>query len=168
MKWLEDFKSFLLRGNLVDLAIGFTVGAAFTTVAKSLVNDILMPPIGLALGGVDFADLFVVLKAGSEAKGPYATLADAQSAGAVTLNYGEFINAALALLIVAIAMFILIRIIARVERSLEGVLGEEDENSPTSKKCPFCMTTIAYRASRCPNCTSQLDQRPRNQANVPG
>ncbi|HUF61295.1 MAG TPA: large-conductance mechanosensitive channel protein MscL [Verrucomicrobiales bacterium] len=92
MKMLEDFKKFAMRGNLVELAIGFTVGAAFSTVAKSLVTDIIMPPTGLLLGGVDFADLYVVLREGSEAAAPYATLQQAQAAGAVTLNYGLFLN----------------------------------------------------------------------------
>ncbi|CAK9081100.1 Large-conductance mechanosensitive channel [Durusdinium trenchii] len=116
MSWMDDFKSFVLRGNLVDLAVGFTVGAAFSTVAKSLVNDLLMPPIGLALGGVDFSDLFITLKSGPENEGPYRSLADATAAGAVTLNYGQFANSVLSLLIVALAMFILIRIFMRIEQ----------------------------------------------------
>ncbi|CAK9092835.1 Large-conductance mechanosensitive channel [Durusdinium trenchii] len=116
MSWMDDFKSFVLRGNLVDLAGGFTVGAAFSTVAKSLVNDLLMPPIGLALGGVDFSDLFITLKSGPENEGPYRSLADATAAGAVTLNYGQFANSVLSLLIVALAMFILIRIFMRIEQ----------------------------------------------------
>lgn len=159
MRWLNDFKSFILRGNLVDLAIGFTVGAAFSTVAKSLVSDILMPPIGLMTGGADFSDLFVVLKTGEGTEGAYQTLAEAQSAGAVTLNYGEFGNNLLALLVVAIAMFLLIRLVGRLERTLDATFDDDDpsENKPTDKKCPFCRTTIAYAASRCPNCTSTLE-----------
>lgn len=158
MSWLDDFKSFVLRGSLVDLAIGFTVGAAFSTVAKSLVNDVLMPPIGLLLGGTDFSNLFIVLKRGTEDEGPYQTVAEAAEAGAVTLNYGQFVNAVLALLIVAVAMFVLIRMIARVERSLEQTFGDDkQEETPSSKKCPFCRTTISYQAARCPNCTSHLD-----------
>lgn len=158
MKWWNDFTSFLMRGSLVDMAIGFTVGAAFSTVARSLVDDVLMPPLGLLLGGVDFSDLFIVLKEGPKADAPYATLAAAQAAGAVTLNYGKFANALLALLIVAVAMFVLIRLMQRVERSLEAALEEtQPASEPANKKCPFCRTTIAYRATRCPNCTSQLD-----------
>ena len=155
MSWMDDFKSFVLRGNLVDLAVGFTVGAAFSTVAKSLVNDLLMPPIGLALGGVDFSDLFITLKSGPENEGPYRSLADATAAGAVTLNYGQFANSVLSLLIVALAMFILIRIFMRIEQAFDQE--ETSDSTPSSKKCPFCRTNIAYQATRCPNCTSHLE-----------
>lgn len=156
MSWMDDFKTFVLRGNLVDLAVGFTVGAAFSTVAKSLVNDLLMPPIGLALGGVDFSDLFITLKQGTQAEGPYQTLAEATAAGAVTLNYGQFANTVLALVIVALAMFILIRMFMRIEQAFDG--DDTSEGTPTSKKCPYCRSTIAYQATRCPNCTSQLER----------
>jgi len=154
----KEFRKFIMRGNLVDLAIGFTVGAAFTTVAKSLVSDIIMPPVGLLLGGVDFKDLFWVLREGEAAAPPYATIEAAQAAGAVTLNYGVFINNMLALLIVAIVMFLVIRAVNRIddalEREMEAPAAPEE---PTEKKCPFCRSTIAYRATRCPQCTSQLE-----------
>ena len=158
MKWLEEFKKFVLRGNIVDLAIGFTVGAAFSTVAKSLVNDIIMPPIGLLLGGMDFSDLFVVLKQGSAELPPYSTLKDAQSSGAVTLNYGIFVNNLIALLIVAIAMFLLIRVMNRIHDTLDDQFGEEQEGpqTPASKKCPFCREAIDFKATRCRYCTSTL------------
>jgi large conductance mechanosensitive channel len=158
MKLAHEFKKFVMRGNLVDLAIGFTVGAAFTTVAKSLVNDVIMPPIGLAVGRVDFKDLFWVLRPGSEKAPPYTTIVDAQAAGAVTLNYGMFVNNVLALLIVAIAMFMVIRAVNRIDEAMERDVDEAKEPSePEVKKCPFCRTNIPFRASRCPQCTSHLD-----------
>ena len=161
MKMVQDFKKFALRGNMIDLAIGFTVGAAFTTVVKSAVNDILMPPIGLVTGGADFADHFIVLKAPESAdvpEGGFATLKAAEEAGAVTLNYGAFLNNCIALLIVAFAMFLIIRVINRIDEELNEVLDQDpaDDQEPTEKKCEYCRTTIAYRATRCPNCTSEL------------
>lgn len=164
MSFIQDFKTFALRGNLVDLAIGFTVGAAFSTVAKSLVNDVLMPPVGLVTGGMDFADLFIVLKQGAEKLAPYATLKEAQEAGAVTLNYGLFINNIVALLIVAIAMFIIISLVNRAEKRLEQELDQEEKkpSEPENKKCPHCRMTIPYRATRCGHCTSPLELVPEN------
>ncbi|WP_339612782.1 large conductance mechanosensitive channel protein MscL [uncultured Rubinisphaera sp.] len=164
MAWkiIEDFKKFTLRGNMLDLAIGFTVGAAFTTVVKSFVNDILMPPIGLLTGGTDFSDLFVVLgppEGGQIPEGGYTSLGAATEAGAVTLNYGVFINNCLSLLIVSMAIFIVIRLINRVDEKLDNVFDEEPPppEEPSDKKCPHCRTVIPYRASRCPNCTSELE-----------
>lgn len=158
MSFVEDFKKFALRGNLVELAIGFTVGAAFTTVAKSLVSDIIMPPIGMLLGRVDFADMFVILRQGTQDLPPYASLREAQAAGAVTLNYGLFINSLVALLIVALAMFLIIRAVNRIEDRMEREIPEPDkeEAEPEVKKCPYCRTNISYRATRCPSCTSHL------------
>lgn len=153
MSLFGDFKKFVLRGNLVDMAIGFTVGAAFTTIAHSLVGDIIMPPLGLVLGSSDFSNFFVVLKEGVHA-GPYATLAAAKAAGAVTLNYGVFINSLVAFLIVALAMFAIMRLVNRVDEALEGAPPPAGE--PTNKKCPHCLETIAYRATRCSHCTSEL------------
>jgi large conductance mechanosensitive channel len=152
--WLEEFKKFALCGNLVELAIGFTVGAAFTTVAQSLVSDILMPPIGLALGRADFADLFLLLKPGREVPPPYMTVAEAQKAGAVTLNYGLFLNKVLALV-----MFFLVRFVNRLDAGLDAALGDREKKpeEPSSKKCPYCRSTIDYKASRCPHCTSHLE-----------
>lgn len=157
MSILSEFKKFALRGNLVDLAVGFTVGAAFTTIAKSLVDDILMPLIGLLLGDTDFSDRFWLLEAGDPAP-PYATLADAQAAGAITLNWGLFINAVLSFLIVALAMFLVIRAINRIDEKLEAQFDDSPApEDPQNKKCPFCRTVIPFKASRCPQCTSQLD-----------
>lgn len=158
MSMLSDFRKFAFRGNLVDLAVGFTVGAAFSTIAQSLVKDVIMPPVGLILGERDFADRFLLLRVGTEAAPPYATLADAQAAGAVTLNYGVFLNNVLAFVVVAMAMFAIMRLVKRVDRELEEHLGDPPKpGEPTEKKCPYCRTTIPIKARRCPNCTSHLD-----------
>lgn len=153
---IKEFKKFIMRGNLVDLAIGFTVGAAFTTVAKSLVNDIIMPPVGLVTGGADFADHFVVLKEGSEKAAPYTTLADAQSAGAVTLNYGAFLNNVLALLLVALAMFLIIRMINKIHDQMTEDEPAVPNSQATEKKCKYCKSVINFKAVRCAHCTSEL------------
>ncbi|MCB0197186.1 MAG: large conductance mechanosensitive channel protein MscL [Anaerolineae bacterium] len=154
---LNDLKEFAMRGNVVDLAVGFTVGVAFTTIAKSLVDDIIMPVVGLVVGQVEFKDMFLLLKEGTEQAAPYATLADAQAAGAVTVNYGVFINNVLAFLIVTVVMFMLIRLINKVEKELEDEFGtQQEEGAPTQKKCPFCLSTIPWKATRCPQCTSEL------------
>jgi large conductance mechanosensitive channel len=147
---LKEFKEFVLRGNVVDMAVGIIIGAAFGTIVASLVGDIIMPPIGLLLGGVDFANFFILLKVGSPAA-PYASLADAQAAGAVTINYGVFINAVVSFLVVALVMFLLIRSINRLKREEEAPLAE-----PTTKECPFCLSTIPIKATRCAYCTSEL------------
>ena len=150
---LKEFRDFALRGNVLDMAVGIIIGAAFSTIVNSLVKDILMPPFGWLLGGVDFENFYLTINAGSPA-GPYTSLADAQAAGAVTVNYGLFINAIISFLIVAIAMFLLIRAINRLQESnKEG----QPEAGPTAKDCPHCFTTIALQATRCPNCTSKLD-----------
>ena len=147
---LKEFKEFVLRGNVLDMAVGIIIGAAFGTIVASLVNDIIMPPIGLLLGGVDFTNLFILLKAGSPAA-PYASLADAQAAGAVTINYGVFINAVIGFLIVAFVVFLLIRSINRLRREEEAPPAE-----PTTKECPYCLSAIPIKATRCPHCTSAL------------
>ena len=145
---LKEFREFAMRGNVIDLAVGVIIGASFGAIVNSLVKDILMPPLGLLLGKVDFANLFWVLKAGTPAE-PYATLADAQKAGAVTMNYGLFINAIVSFIIVAFAVFLLIRTVNRLHKPAPVA-------SPTTKECPYCFTTISIKAKRCPNCTSQL------------
>lgn len=148
---LEEFKKFAVKGNVVDMAVGIIIGGAFGTIAKSLVDDVLMPPIGMLLGGVDFADLFMVLREGTEGAAPYATLADAQAAGAVTVNYGVFINNVVAFLIVAWAVFILVKGMNRLQAREEA-----PPPVPTTKACPFCATDIPIPATRCPHCTSEL------------
>jgi large conductance mechanosensitive channel len=146
---LEEFKKFAMRGNVVDMAVGIIIGGAFGTIVKSLVADVIMPPVGLLLGGVDFSDLFITLKEGATV-GPYGTLAIAQEAGAVTISYGIFINAVISFLIVAFAVFLLIRGINRLQAE------EEEPAEATEKDCPYCLTSIVIKATRCPNCTSEL------------
>jgi large conductance mechanosensitive channel len=149
---LKEFKEFALRGSVVDLAVGIIIGAAFSSIVKSLVDDLIMPPIGLALGGVDFENFYWTLKAGAPS-GPYATLADAQAAGAVTVNYGLFINALVSFLIVSLVMFLLVRGINRLQRRKK----EEEAPAPETRDCPYCLSTIPLAATRCPHCTSQSD-----------
>ncbi|RCS49152.1 large conductance mechanosensitive channel protein MscL [Bremerella cremea] len=157
MGFIGDFKKFAMRGNLMDMAVGFTVGAAFTSVAKSLVSDIIMPPLGFVLGRSDFSDLFFVLNTKTPEQ-PYDTLAQAQAAGLTTINYGLFINNIISFLLVALAMFLIIRMVSQVDKSLEDVFGNDkpQPGDPDSKKCPFCLSTVPYRATRCPACTSEL------------
>jgi large conductance mechanosensitive channel len=143
-----------MRGNVVDLAVGVIIGAAFGAIVKSLVDDIIMPPIGLATGGLDFSNKVVVLKEGAKAVGPYLSVADAKAAGAVTLNYGVFINNIITFLIVAAAVFLLVRAVAKLH--LEPATMAPPPAAPTTKACPYCATQIPIPAKRCPNCTSQL------------
>jgi len=147
---LKEFKTFALRGNVIDMAVGIIIGAAFGTIVKSLVDDVIMPPIGLLLGGVDFANLFILLRSGTPAT-PYASLADAKAAGAVTMNYGVFINAVIGFLIVAFVIFLLIRSINRMTREQEAPAA-----APTTKECPYCLSVIPIKAARCAHCTSEL------------
>lgn len=155
----KDFKKFILRGNLVELAIGFTVGASFSTVAKSLVNDIIMPPISTLLGNTDFSNLYIILRQG-KTPGPYESLGKASSAGAVTLNYGAFINNLLALLVVALAMFFIIHLLSRLDDQINEIAGKkEDDKKPTHKKCPYCLTTVPYKATKCSACTADLPKK---------
>jgi large conductance mechanosensitive channel len=147
---LKEFKEFAMRGNVVDMATGIVIGGAFGTIVKSLVDDVLMPPIGLLLGGVDFTNLFVTLKDG-KTPGPYEALAGAKAAGAVSINYGLFINAIISFLIVAFAIFMVIKGMNTMRRQQEAPPAE-----PTTKACPFCATDIPIKATRCPHCTSEL------------
>lgn len=149
---LKDFKAFIMRGSVVDLAVGVIVGAAFGAIVKSLVDDIIMPPIGVITGGIDFANKFLVLKNGAKAAAPYASLADAKAAGAVTVNYGVFINQTVTFLIVASCIFVVVRLLARLQNpALTAVPA-----APVTKGCPFCAMQIPMPATRCPHCTSQL------------
>lgn len=144
---LKEFREFAMRGNVVDMAVGIIIGAAFGAIVQSLVADVIMPPIGLILGNVDFSNLFVVLKEGAAAA-PYASLVEAQKAGAVTINYGKFLNSVVSFSIVAFAVFLLIRAINKVKK--------QEQTKPATKECPQCCSTISVKAKRCPNCTSQL------------
>jgi large conductance mechanosensitive channel len=146
----KEFKEFAMRGNVVDMAVGIVVGAAFGTIINSFVADVIMPPIGLILGNVDFSGMFIVLKEGKVA-GPYQTIAAAKAAGAVTLNYGVFINTIISFLIIAFSVFIVIRNVNRLKRKEEATPA-----LPTTKECPYCMSVIPIKAVRCPQCTSEL------------
>lgn len=149
---LKDFKAFILRGNVVDLAVGIIIGVAFGAIVSSFVNDVLMPPIGLGLGNIDFSNLMVVLKEGATA-GPYASLAAAKEAGATVIAYGVFINTIINFLIVAaVVFFFVVRPIARLHARKQAA----EAPAPTTKECPFCYTAIPIKATRCPNCTSEL------------
>jgi large conductance mechanosensitive channel len=143
---LKEFKEFTMRGNVLDMAIGIVIGAAFGKIVTSFVNDILMPPIGLLLGMVDFANLFISLSGQH-----YDTLAEAQAAGAATINYGVFVNTVLDFVIVAFVIFLLVRQINRMRRQQEAPPEE-----PTTKECPYCLSSIPIKAVRCPHCTSEL------------
>jgi large conductance mechanosensitive channel len=145
---LKEFKEFAMRGNVLDMAIGIIIGAAFSPIVNSLVNDIIMPPIGLLLGKVDFSNIFLVLKEGKVA-GPYASVAAAKAAGAVSINLGLFINTVVNFIIVAFAVFILVKNINRFRR-------KEEAAAPAKKDCPFCLSSIPIKATRCPFCTSEL------------
>jgi len=145
---LKEFKEFAMKGNVIDMAVGIIIGAAFGTIIKSLVDDILMPPIGLLLGNVDFSNIFIVIKEGKVA-GPYASIAAAKAAGAVTVNPGVFINTIISFLIVAFSVFLVIKNVNRVKK-------EPPAPDPSTKECSFCFTVIPIKATRCPNCTSEL------------
>jgi len=146
----KEFKEFALRGNVIDMAVGIIIGAAFGTIINSLVTDIIMPPVGLLLSNVDFGNLFIVLKHG-KIPGPYGSLGDAKAAGAVTLNYGFFINTIISFIIVAFAVFLLIRNINKLRR-----LEETPPSLPATKECPYCLSVIPVKAVRCAHCASEL------------
>ena len=140
-----------MRGNVVDMAVGIIIGAAFGTIVNSVVADIIMPPIGLLLGNIDFSNLFVVLKEGTKGAGPYESLAAAKAAGAVSINYGFFINTVISFVIVAFAVFLLIRGVNQLKRQEAA-----PPAAPTTKECPYCLSTIPIKATRCGHCTSEL------------
>ena len=146
----KEFKEFAMRGNVMDMAVGIIIGAAFGAIVGSLVADVLMPPIGMLLGNVDFSELFVVLQQGATA-GPYATIEAAKTAGAVTLNYGLFINAIVKFIIVAFAVFLMIRSLNKLKKAEPAPAAV-----PTTKECPHCCSTIAIKATRCAFCTAEL------------
>ena len=147
---LKEFRAFIMRGNVLDLAVGVIIGVAFGGVVTSLVNDVIMPPIGLAMGSVDFGNLFVVLKEGTKAAAPYSTLAAAKEAGAVTLNYGAFINTIVNFLIVGFSIFVVVRAANKLQKPAVA------PPAPATKDCPYCLSPVALKATRCPNCTSEL------------
>lgn len=147
---MNEFKKFVMRGSVIDMAVGIIIGGAFTKIVNSMVADVMMPPLGLLIGKVDFSNWFVVIKQGTTA-GPYATIAEAQSAGATTMNLGLFLNAIISFVIVAFCIFLLIKAINK--------LNSPKEQAPapvTTKKCPYCCSEIALEATRCPHCTSEI------------
>lgn len=147
---IKEFKEFAMKGNVVDLAVGLVLGAAFGSIVKSLVDDIIMPPIGLLLGKVDFSNLFVVIREGATPP-PYNTVAIAKDAGAVTLNIGVFINVIISFVIVAFAMFMIIKAMNRLKKE-----APKPQTAPTTKDCPYCLSAVPLKATKCPFCTSDI------------
>jgi large conductance mechanosensitive channel len=145
----NDFKAFIMRGNVVDLAVAVVIGGAFGAIVKSMVDDIIMPPIGLLVGRLDFSNLFFLLHAGTKTPPPYSSPAEAKAAGAVTLNYGSFINNVIAFLIVAACVFMIVRLMNRMYAKPAPV-------TKSSKPCPRCTLEIPLAATRCPNCTTEI------------
>lgn len=150
MSMLKEFKDFAVKGNVVDMAVGIIVGASFGTIVSSLVADVLMPPIGLLLGRVDFSNLFFVLKEGLTIPEPYSSVAAAKAAGAITINYGLFLNQIISFVIVAFAVFILVYNINKLKKQPVAA-------APNTKECTFCVSAIPLKATRCPHCTSELE-----------
>jgi large conductance mechanosensitive channel len=146
----KEFREFAIKGNVVDMAVGIMIGGAFATVIKSLVEDVVMPPISVATGGLDYSQRFIVLEAGSKAPPPYLTLEAAQEAGAITLRYGTFLNNVITFFIVALALFFLVRWINRLRRP-------DTPPAPTTRPCPFCKSHVDQEATRCAHCTSELE-----------
>ena len=156
--FFNEFKKFAVRGNVIDMAVGIIIGAAFGKIVDSLVKDIIMPPLGLLLGKVDFSNVYVTLQAGKEV-GPYSSLSAAQAAGAVTLNYGLFINTLISFVIVAFAVFLLIKAINKVREAVDRQDARDAAKAAAKTKiCPFCCTEIPLKAVKCPHCTSNLDE----------
>jgi large conductance mechanosensitive channel len=149
-KLFTEFKEFVSRGNVIDLAIGIIIGSAFSALVNSIVNNLLMPPFGLLLGNVNFQDLFIVLKQGEVALPKEATLQMARDAGAVTFNYGQFITDLISFLLLAMGVFLIVKAFTKLKSTLEKPVEEK-------KECPYCFTSIPVKAVRCPHCTSQLE-----------
>lgn len=147
---LKEFKEFAMRGNVMDMAIGIIIGAAFGPIIASLVGDVIMPPIGMLMGNVDFSNLFFVIKDGAQA-GPYASVAAAKAAGAVSINYGLFINTIINFVIVAFAVFLMVKAMNKMKREQPAPAAD-----PSTKECPYCLSTIPIKATKCGHCTSSV------------
>lgn len=146
----KEFREFAIKGNVVDMAVGIMVGGAFATVVKSLVEDVVMPPISAAMGGLDYSQRFIVLEPGEKVAPPYASLEAAQEAGAVTLRYGVFVNNVITFIVVALALFFLVRWINRLRRP-------DTPPAETTRPCPYCMSHVDVAATRCAHCTSEIE-----------
>ena len=158
--FLSEFKKFAMRGNVMDMAVVIIIGAAFGKIVDSLVKDVIMPPLGILLGRINFADWFFVLQDGSKVPGPYESITAATNAGAVTLNLGNFINTIISFIIVALAVFMLIKAMNTIQEKLDKKEAKDKAEAPvTTKKCPYCCSEIAIDATRCPHCTSELKKK---------
>ncbi|MEI0564140.1 large conductance mechanosensitive channel protein MscL [Brachyspira pulli] len=151
---LEEFKKFIMRGNILDMAVGIVIGSAFTKIANSFVNDILMPPIGLILSGIDFSNIFLVIKKGVVNAGPYQSLAAAKEAGAIVISFGVFVNTVISFFITSVALFLIIKVFNKMQEKI--IKKEKDDKEAKEKTCPYCFSTINIKALKCPNCTSDL------------
>lgn len=149
----QEFKTFIMRGNVLDMAVGIVMGSAFMAIIQSLVNDVIMPPIGFILGNVNFSNLYFLIKNGST-PGPYGSLALAKKAGAVTINYGIFINSIISFFIISIAVFFMVRAVNRLKTA--AIKSTQVSTEITTRECPYCFSTISVKATKCPNCTSGL------------
>lgn len=158
-KMISEFKKFAMRGNVIDMAVGIIIGAAFGKIVDSLVKDILMPPLGILLGKIDFTNMFIVLKDGTGALPPYASLDAAKNAGAITLNIGMFLNNVISFIIVAFAVFLLIKAVNKLQEKMDKDDAAQEVKTPTVKNCPYCCSSIPVAAIRCPNCTSELEDK---------
>ncbi len=147
----KEFKEFAMKGNMIDMAVGIIIGGAFGNVVTALVSQIMMPPLGLLIGGIDFSNLYILLRDGAKNPGPYSSLADAHSAGAVTIGYGLFLNSLISFLIMAFAVFLLVKGINTLRREKPA-----PPASPETKECPYCFSSVPLKATRCPECTSEI------------
>ena len=157
-KIIAEFKKFAMRGNVIDMAVGIIIGGAFGKIVDSLVKDVLMPPLGVLLGKIDFTNLFIVLKNGTASPSPYPSLEAAKAAGAITLNVGLFLNTVISFIIVAFAVFLLIKGVNKLQEKMDKDDAEKEIKKPTVKNCPYCCSSIPIAATRCPNCTSKLKE----------
>nr|Q3ANR9.1 RecName: Full=Large-conductance mechanosensitive channel [Chlorobium chlorochromatii CaD3] len=154
MSVMKEFKEFAVKGNVVDMAVGIIIGGAFGAIVNNLVSQVILPPLGLLIGGVDFSSLYIILKEGATQAAPYNSLAEATAAGAVTLNYGVFLNSVFSFVIMAFAVFLLVKSINMLRRT-EGSKSAVPAPS-TTKECPYCLSSVPLKATRCPQCTSEL------------